>query len=392
MEKKKRVLFMHQASTIGGGSYCLLNILKEIDKTYIQPVACLAGDGPLREEIEKLGIEVIIFRQMAAVPYNRTLFAISSLRSYYRLRKSINAFKSILADNKIDVVYLNNMMIYPYLKPAKEYGCKTVLHCREHWPLNEHKTQLEWARNAVNNYCDKLIAINQYSASIFPDKEATIVYDWIDMDSRYEYRPMSDILGEDASNLKVYLYTGGVQRIKGAVDVLNAFSKYIKDPNARLLVVGINPEMNVYGLRSFLSKVGIKSYYCQVREIIQKDSRIVCIPATYMIAHIMQQCYCNLSYFTIPHANLALAECEIMGIPSISADNEEAREYSLDGRLSILYKANSKLAFINAINKLSLEYDSLKTNIQSNSQEVKELFSKERNVSKLNNTINNLIS
>ena len=225
MEKKKRVLFMHQASTIGGGSYCLLNILKEIDKTYIHPVACLAGDGPLREEIEKLGIEVFIFRQMAAVPYNRNLCAISSLRSYYRVRKSINGFKRILADNKIDVVYLNNMMIYPYLKPAKECGCKTVLHCREHWPLNEHKTQLEWARNAVNNYCDKFIAINQYSASIFPDKEATIVYDWIDMDSRYEYRSMSDILGEDASNLKVYLYTGGVQRIKGAVEVLNAFSK-----------------------------------------------------------------------------------------------------------------------------------------------------------------------
>ena len=383
---------MHQASTIGGGSYCLLNILKEIDKTNIQPVACLAGDGPLREEIEKLGIEVILFRQMAAVPYNSTLCAISSLRSYYRVRKSINGFKRILADNKIDVVYLNNMMIYPYLKPAKEYGCKTVLHCREHWPLNEHKTQLEWARNAVNNYCDKLIAINQYSASIFPDKEATVVYDWIDMDSRYEKRPMSEILGEDATDKKVFLYTGGVQRIKGAVEVLNAFSQNIKDPNARLLVVGINPDMNVYGLRYFLSKVGIKSYYCQVREIIQKDSRIFCIPATYMIAHIMQQCYCNLSYFTIPHANLALAECEIMGIPSISADNEEAREYSLEGRLSILYKANSKLAFINAINKLSLEYDSLKANIQSDSQEVKELFSKERNVSKLNNTINNLIS
>ena len=68
-------------------------------------------------------------------------------------------------------------MIYKYLKPAKECGCKTVLHCREHWPLDEHLTQLQWARNAVYQYADELIAINHYSASIFSKKKATIVYD-----------------------------------------------------------------------------------------------------------------------------------------------------------------------------------------------------------------------
>lgn len=389
MEKKKRVLFMHQASTIGGGSYCLLNILKEIDKTYIQPVACLAGDGPLREEIEKLGIEVIIFRQMAAVPYNRTLCAISSLRSYYLVRKSINGFKRILADKKIDVVYLNNMMIYPYLKPAKECGCKTVLHCREHWPLNEHKTQLQWARNAVNNYCDQLIAINQYSASIFPDKEATIVYDWIDMDSRYEYRPMSDILGEDASNLKVYLYTGGVQRIKGAYQVMKAFHDSIRSQESRLLVMGYDMSKPFRGrkamLKRLLFRLGFDINEIKCRKLVESDKRIVCIPSTYMISHIIQQSFCMLSYFTIPHANLALAECLILGTPVIAAKTEESIEYSMGCIDSYLFEINNMDDFKTKINFFNY-YDCI-SSIKTKKNDIRKKMSREPNLIKLNRVL-----
>ena len=381
---------MHQASTIGGGSYCLLNILREIDKSDIQPVACLASDGPLRMEIEKLGIEVVIFPKMAAIPYNRSLWSYSSVRTYWRVKQSFSSFKQLLNDKNIDVVYLNNMMIYKYLKPAKECGCKTILHCREHWPMDEHLTQLQWAQNAVYKYADELIAINNYSASIFPKKKATIVYDWIDMDSRYESRPMCDILGEDASDKKVYLYTGGVQKIKGAVEVLSAFVNIITDKNARLLIVGINPKGEIAWYKLLLSKIGIKSYYCRVMELIKTDSRIKCIPATYMLSHIIQQCYCNLSYFTIPHANLALAEAQIMGCPSIAADNEEAREYSLNGQLSLLFAANNWNAFGNAIKEMDYRHSEFVENSYKYTTEIKCKFSKETNVENINKVIYNL--
>ena len=387
----KRILFMHQASTIGGGSYCLLNILREIDKSDIQPVACLASDGPLRMEIEKLGIEVVIFPKMAAIPYNRSLWSYSSVRAYWRVKQSFSSFKQLLNDKNIDVVYLNNMMIYKYLKPAKECGCKTILHCREHWPMDEHLTQLQWAQNAVYKYADELIAINNYSASIFPKKKATIVYDWIDMDSRYESRPMCDILGEDASDKKVYLYTGGVQKIKGAVEVLSAFVNIITDKNARLLIVGINPKGEIAWYKQLLSKIGIKSYYCRVMELIKTDSRIKCIPATYMLSHIIQQCYCNLSYFTIPHANLALAEAQIMGCPSIAADNEEAREYSLNGQLSLLFAANNWNAFGNAIKEMDYRHSEFVEKLYKYTAEIKCKFSKKTNTNNINKVIYNLL-
>ena len=86
------------------------------------------------------------------------------------------------------------MMLYNYLKSAKKCGCKTILHIREHWPLDEHTIQLQWARKYVYKYADEIIAINKYSASVFPDKKSTIVYDWIDFSDRYEPISMNDFI------------------------------------------------------------------------------------------------------------------------------------------------------------------------------------------------------
>lgn len=80
----------------------------------------------------------------------------------------------------------------------------------------------------------------------------------------------------------------------------------------------------------------------KIRERIKKsDKRITLIPATYNLTHIIKQCYCNLSYFTIPHANLAQAECIVCGVPSIVGKTDEPLEYSLEGTLSALYNFDS---------------------------------------------------
>lgn len=390
----KRILFMHQASTIGGGSYCLLNVVKNIDYTIFEPVVALKTEGPLADELRKLNIEVVLFPKMSPIPYNRTLWSLSNIIAYHKADTTGNHLKQLLKNNNIDILYLNNMMLYRYLKPAREVGVKTVIHVREHWPLDEHTNQLEWARKYVYAYADKMIAINQYSASMFPKKESTIVYDWIDMDSRYEKRPLSEIFGEDMTDKKVYLYSGGVQRIKGATEVLSTFVHHVKDKNARLLVIGINPNVKSVGakekLKQFLSKVGIKSYFYQVAELIQADARIKCIPPTYMLAHIMQQCYCNLSYFTIPHANLALAECEIMGTPSIAADTDEAREYSMDGTLSLLFPAKNLKSFIKAIKDFDDMYDNFSKNLSFRADSIRSMFLKDANVNKLQQTLSQL--
>ena len=388
------ILFVYHASNIGGGTYCLLNILKEIDRSKYNPIVLLRTDGDLVKEIKALGIDVFFMHSMTLVPYNRSLWERGVLKSYRNINKSFPFFASILDRINPDAVYFNTMMLAPYLEVAKKKGYKTLIHLREHWPMNEHVKQLTRIQNIIASYADKIIAINGYSASMIPTKKATIVYDWIDLSNRYEYRPLDDIFGEDTSNLKVYLFTGGLQDIKGAAEVVDMFRTRIKATDKRLLMVGVSPHPNYQGLknrvRRLLSMLGYNVYEYKVRKMIETDKRIVCIPATYALKHVMEQAYCNLSFFTIPHANLALAESIIVGTVPVAAKTEESIEYSNGGELAVLFELGNKDDMCQKLIDLDDHFDEIKNKIINEKGKVEDLFDKKRNAAVLNGALGEL--
>jgi glycosyltransferase involved in cell wall biosynthesis len=165
----------------------------------------------------------------------------------------------------------------------------------------------------------------------------------------------------------------------------------IKDPSARLLCIGLNPIIETKSLRGQIKKnlasLGYYTYNWKVKKLMDSDSRIKNIPATYMITHIMQQCFCNLSYFTIPHANLAMAEAEILGLPTVAALNEEALEYSLNGKNAVLFEANNNSEFVRAIETMQINYQRYKDVLRDSHSVIAEMFSKQKNTLLLNQVI-----
>ena len=245
------------------------------------------------------------------------------------------------------------------------------------------------------NYADKVIAINNYSASMFPLKPSTIVHDWIDFKDRYENMPYDDIFKEDMHDKKVFLYTGGQQKIKGALEVVKAFVKAPKDASMRLLIVGDISYPPLIGwrgkLKKFLIKLGVKPYYYELNELLIHNSDIIkVIPTTYKLEHIIDQCYCFISYFTIPHANLAMAECIIKDKVCIAALNEESLEYSNNGQLAFLVSPHNLNALQKCIEAIGDNYDRKLLEIKQSSEIVKKMFSKDFNIDKLNKVINEL--
>lgn len=387
---------MHHSSSIGGGSYCLLNVIKALDKQQFEPVVALKQEGSLTKELRRLGVEVVLFNKMADVPYNRTLWNLHSIKSYLSVFSSLNPFVQFLHKVKCDVLYLNNMMIYPYLRVARKFGMKTIIHVREHWPLDEHRVQLNWARKAVYSYADSLIAINNYSASIFPNKRATIVHDWIDMKSRNKPIPLSDVFHEDMTGKKVLLYLGGLSSIKGADYILDSFVHSVKSEDYRLLVIGVDsiPELSglVHKVKLFLEKFGYYYYDKRVRELLAADHRIRCIPAIFEISDIIKQSHCFVSYFRIPHANLALAENIILGNPCIAADTEEAREYSGDGKYAKLVRPmNNQGVFSSMLIDFLKSIEQWKDAAREGIPELSEVFGPDRNISLLNLTLQKVL-
>ena len=358
----KRLLFVHQVSSVGGASFCLLNLLKAVDRSLFEPIVLLKDDGPLVNEIQKLNIIVHLMPSMDVAPYNTSFRRPGTWATYLSAIVSSGAFRKKLKELKPDILYLNNSMLYPYLGVAKRLGVKTIIHVREHWPLDEHICQLRLLQYNICKYADRIVAINSYSAKMTGclDKDIKIVYDWIDFSNRYKEHDLNSIFGEDVSQRKIFLYTGGMQPIKGCKEILTAFTRF-KDENARLLALGVSKESN------------------DISVLLDKDNRIVCMPAVYELKDLLEKCYCMLSYFTIPHANLALAEAITLKVPVIAARTEESEEYSCDGELAILFEINNMIEFQEKIKSFDDERLALKARLECQSRIIVDKFDRKRN-------------
>jgi len=393
---RKKILFVYHVSSIGGGSFCLLNILKNLDRDRIEPCVLLCKHGPLVEEIRALNIQVLLLNSMRPVPYNKACVTLNSILNACFMARSFKRFGEILDDVNPDSIYCNTMMLYPYLKVGKMHGCKTFIHIREHWPEGEHRWQRNMAFKHIAKYADRIIGINHYSASMVEPygRKATIVYDWIDLSSRYEKYPLNEVFNEDMTNKKVFLYLGGMQEIKGAWEVLTAFTEYLKDDNYRLLALGININYRSDGLKGLVKKIltfiGRKPYSERVIETAKSDNRIKCIPSVYNIKHIYEQTYCVLSYFTIPHANLALAESIISNTLTVAARTEESIEYSDNENLAVLFKIGDLHDFREKIESIQVVHDTVLDKIKVDSWKLKELFAPDINIKRLNGLLMDL--
>lgn len=77
----KSILYLYHTSAVGGGSYCLLNILKTVDRALFKPIVLLKEDGPLVDEIKQLDIPVYFLNKMSTVPYNCSTFTPKKIRN-----------------------------------------------------------------------------------------------------------------------------------------------------------------------------------------------------------------------------------------------------------------------------------------------------------------------
>lgn len=193
---------------------------------------------------------------------------------------------------------------------------------------------------------------------------------------------------------KTFLYLGGMQPIKGVKEVLLAFTKYLKNDDYRLLLLGVDLNHKAKDIRSFvkkiLSRIGYKSYSESVMKLALSDKRVKCIKSLYEIRHLYEQAYCVLSYFTIPHANLSLAESIICNTLNVAALTDESLEYSLEGDLAILYEENNFDDFVAKLMSLESCRDSMLLRIKNKSHKVEIMFDPLQNIEALNKIFKNI--
>ena len=226
-------------------------------------------------------------------------------------------------------------------------------------------------------------------------KKMTIIHDWIDFSERYEPISFKELFGDDFKNLKVLVFTGGMSKIKGTLEIVDLFINHISSNEYRLLMMGSGLNYSLDGISGWIKRIlmltGWKPYGLKVAELIKSDRRIVCIPPTYKIVDVFNQAFCTVSYFTVPHANLALAEAISLDTMAIAAQTDESEEYSENANCAVLFRMNDKEDFIAKFDEVVSHYESYKKHMISHSGNIRAMFDKNKNIALLNETLLKII-
>ena len=390
-------MYIFHVSAIGGGSLCLFNMVKELDRKKFNPIILLKTIGPLCEKLEKIGATVIIEPSLETVPYNQPLHKFTSIRQIISVIFSLRKVEYWIKHTNAEIIHINTMMMYPYSIPSFKLKRKVIVHIREHWLVDKNKFQLNFAKKIINQCCNAIIAINKTSADIINIPSKTqIIYDWINFSNRDNVIDFKTIFGNDFKNLKIFLFLGGIQKIKGALQVVKVFDEVMKQEDARLLFVGPHTKHIVYdGFKGLVKKtLNIFNYFTysdKIKRIAQKNDRIVFMKATPHVKSLFEQSYCTVSYPSFPHAIIPIAESIYLGKPVISAKTPESIEYSNHGKGARLFKMNDKKSFMKEFKYAYHNKENIYKSAQENRDYIKELFSLKRNKSLLNKLYYNLI-
>lgn len=342
---KKKILFFQHASVIGGASWCLLEIIQELDLNRYTPVVVLKMDGALKTALEEIGVTVRIlpeFPQIScAYPAYRSLFRLSAWREFLSLRKKLTVIHQVCLEESPDIVYLNSSTYFPIAKAAKKAGVHLViLHIREHFNLSRLDFRWHFWRSVVSQSVDKIFSIS-HSGSIASgfSTRTTVVRDWPDFTSR------GDEIEVDIHekyqlprNKRIILVPGGNSPGKGTIFAIKAFEK-INFDTAIMVILGTAhiPRGGVKGLiRSVLSFFGIRPTWLKIQRIGAKVRGVYLLPKVHCMKQFFEMAEVVVSPFVVPHCAKTALEAALFCKPSILSDFGESREYVIHGKTGFI--------------------------------------------------------
>src|SRR5229473_6305409 len=160
--ERVRVLYVHNSADIYGASRSLGRLLRALDRNRLEPLVGLPEEGPLRSQIEDLGIRVSLDPTLAiASRYTAWIPLIC-----HRFPKSVWRLYRLIRTERIDIVHTNAGVIFSSALAAKIARVAHVWHARE--SFEEFKGPLWSIYSAyMRAASDKIVAVSNAAASQF---------------------------------------------------------------------------------------------------------------------------------------------------------------------------------------------------------------------------------
>lgn len=358
------VLFLHAGAELYGADVILLEILRGLDKSKYKPYVLLPNDGPLVNEISKLGIEVDIYdypilRRQFFTPTGIIKYAAAMIRSIKYLRNFIQ-------EHNIEIVHSNTLAVLEGGILHRLIGIKHLWHVHE--IIKNPRFLSSFYRRFVPAMATKVICVSQAVRDNLMGENKrledrfVVLHNGINSD-RFKPSVSNKIRKELNISEKEILIgmIGRVNKIKGQEFLLEVAEELIKKyKNVSFLLVGgvfKGQEKLMMNLLEKSSRPGLKG------KVYISDFR----PDTETI-------YNNLDIFVLPSIQpdsfpTVVLEAMSSGLPVVANVTGGVVEMVEDNSSGFLLYEIDKGRMIDALEKLIVD-EKLRTEFGKHSREI----------------------
>lgn len=236
------IVFIHQSAELYGSDRTLLTLLSGMDKSVYKPLVILPGEGPLKTELHRLGIEVVI---APVLKLYRDIFKPRNMLSFIKdMQKSFRIINRLHKKYNFQLVYSNTLAVLLGMLFAKKNGIKHIWHVHE---IIVHPKMIaalfpRLLKNADKIICNSIATRDNLVKRVKGLKEkCVVIYNGLDIDDTYEATNNSayrQTLGFSESDIIITL-VGRISRLKGHKLLLTAYIQHLKiNSNVKILFVG----------------------------------------------------------------------------------------------------------------------------------------------------------
>ncbi|MGC4040944.1 MAG: glycosyltransferase family 4 protein [Flavobacterium sp.] len=247
------ILFIHQSADLYGSDKTLLLLLTHIDRKKINPVVIIPLDGPLKAELEKIGVEVHITPVLKL--YRDIVKPNNSLKFVSEYKTAITFLDQLNKKHHFDIIYSNTLAVSLGMFYAKKRKIQHIWHVHE--IIVHPKIIATIFPKLLKRYADVIVANSETTLQNLIQREpeiknkAVVIHNGIEPKNESYATLAKTDLGFDPGDLIITLI-GRINRLKGHKLLLNAFIKNLsQQKKIKLLFVG-SP---VFGQENYLHEV-----------------------------------------------------------------------------------------------------------------------------------------
>ena len=348
----KSILFIHQSAELYGSDKTMLYFLSELDKTKYLPVIVLPFDGPLKTELEKNNIKVVI---APVLKLYRKMFTPKNLIKFFKeYKEGVNTLDELNKEYDFKLVYSHTLAALIGIIFAQKRSIKHLWHVQE-----------IIAKPKIFNLAFKRLLSLKSNHKVVYDSIATMNF-WINGNKNLTAKSEAVWNGIETSNLPTFsneekvavrkdfflcqndeiviALVGRINSWKGQQLLLHAFALLSKThKNIKLVYLGsAPPNQEVF-------EIDLKS---KIREFHLED-RVVIIPFQKEITKFWNSIDIAVVPSTEPEPfGMVVIEAMLAKKPVVASNHGGPTEIVVDATTGFLFEPNNHESLAQALEKL----------------------------------------